>query len=74
MTSTRLAISELRRLSWGPDLAIAARARAAVRIIRGVPIDFVAEALRVDIWALMDAGNFFRPVNMPTITRSKQHV
>ncbi len=69
MGNRAVAESALKRLSYGGDVALAIRARAARRLLRGVPLDFVAEALRVDLWAMMDAGIYFRPAEMPEVTR-----
>ncbi len=55
-TTTQRAVqdaeSALRQASWGKDRDLAARARCALRIFRGVAPDAAIEALRVDLLAL----------------------
>ncbi len=50
----RLAISSLNRLSWSGDAVYSAKARACLRLLRGVSCQCVEEALRVDLWAIED--------------------
>ena len=47
----RRAVAELHKLSWCKDLQRAAKARCALRVLRGVDPAAAGEALKVDLFA-----------------------